>query len=71
MSTQKSLSVIVPVYNEEKTVVKLMEKIAQSLPKAQVIYVNDGSQDTSLSLIKQHAREQDLVLHKENGDYVH
>jgi glycosyltransferase involved in cell wall biosynthesis len=61
------LSIIVPVYNEEKTVVSVMKKIANVLPESHIIYVDDGSKDNSLPLLQQHAREQDLVLTKPNG----
>lgn len=65
MST--SLSVIVPVYNEARTLASIMEQISKALPNAQVIYVNDGSKDGSLEILKAHARPQDMVLTKDNG----
>lgn len=61
------LSVIVPVYNEAKTVADIMQRIASALPDAQVIYVDDGSKDDSLKILKEHARPHDLVLTKPNG----
>ncbi len=62
-----TLSVIVPVFNEARTLASMMEKIAQALPEAQVIYVNDGSSDGSLEILQKHARPQDTVLTKSNG----
>jgi dolichol-phosphate mannosyltransferase len=49
------LSIIIPVYNEEKTVVPLLKKvIAVKLPvsKKEIIVVNDGSNDSTLTKIK-------------------
>lgn len=67
MNQQKELSVIVPIYNEEQTVVTLMQKLVSAVPDAEIIYVNDGSTDQSLELVRQHARPEDKVLTKENG----
>jgi glycosyltransferase involved in cell wall biosynthesis len=61
------LSVIVPVYNEAKTVADIMQRLAGALPDAQVIYVDDGSKDDSLNILKAHARPHDIVLTKPNG----
>ena len=65
--TPKDLSIIVPVYNEELTVVSVMKKLMQTFPDAQIIYVDDGSKDGSLALLKQNARPQDKVVTKFNG----
>jgi glycosyltransferase involved in cell wall biosynthesis len=61
------LSIIVPVYNEERTVTIIMTAISSACPDAQIIYVDDGSKDQSLTLLRAHARPTDLVLTKENG----
>lgn len=46
------LSIIVPCFNEEKTIKKIIKKILQikNIHK-QIIIVNDGSTDNSLKLI--------------------
>lgn len=49
------LSIIVPVYNEEKTIIKILEKIKQNasnLIKYEVIVVDDGSTDQTNKLLK-------------------
>lgn len=61
------LSVLVPVYNESATIVRVMDALTLTLPDAEIIYVNDGSKDDSLALLRAHARKQDIVLTKENG----
>jgi len=62
------LSIIVPVYNEEATLPVIMERIYAACGSfAEVVFVDDGSRDQSLALLKAHARTEDTVLHKENG----
>lgn len=65
MSTD--LTIIVPVYNEERTLIAMMTALAEKCPDAQVIYVDDGSTDRSKTILHSYARPGDLVLTKENG----
>lgn len=50
------VSVVVPIYNEEEIVVQFHEAISEVLKNAiddwEVVYVNDGSTDSSLDLLK-------------------
>ena len=49
------LSIIIPVYNEEKTIIKILEKIKQNSSnsiKYEVIVVDDGSTDQTNKLLK-------------------
>ena len=56
------LTIIIPVYNEEDNIKTLEEKLGAYLPKASrkacVLFVNDGSTDNSLSLIKEVCQRQ-------------
>ncbi|HRH93197.1 MAG TPA: glycosyltransferase family 2 protein [Candidatus Peribacteria bacterium] len=61
------LSILVPVYNEERTLKQMMEALTGSCPDAELIYVDDGSRDASLKILKDNARPQDVVLTKPNG----
>ena len=63
----KDLTIIVPVYNEERTLIVIMNALAEKCPDAEVIYVDDGSRDSSLVILQKNARSGDTVLHKENG----
>lgn len=50
----KKLSIVVPVYNEEKTVRKILKKVYDvdfGKIKLEVIVVNDGSKDSSLNVL--------------------
>ncbi len=61
------LSIIIPIYNEEATLVRVMAALSEALPEAECVYVNDGSKDRSLEILQKHARPEDKVLSKENG----
>jgi glycosyltransferase involved in cell wall biosynthesis len=50
------ISVVVPIYNEEELVVRFHEAVAGAMESArtqwEVVYVNDGSTDSSLELLR-------------------
>jgi len=62
-----TLSVLVPVYNEARTLKRVMDALTSALPDSQIVYIDDGSKDDSLAILKQSARPQDMILTKENG----
>ena len=67
---QKTVSVIVPVYNATEYLHKCVDSIVnQSFVNLEIILVDDGSLDESLSVCEQYACQDKRikVLHKENG----
>ena len=63
------VSVIVPVYNMEKTVSKCLESILQqSYTNIEIIVINDGSKDNSLSIIQSYSKNDSriIVVSREN-----
>lgn len=50
------MSVVIPVYNEEMNIMKLYNRLSDALNGAgidwEVVYVNDGSRDRSLAILK-------------------
>jgi polyisoprenyl-phosphate glycosyltransferase len=56
-SNKIELSVVVPVYNEEQVLRSLMERLENTLASInatyEIIFVNDGSRDTSLQILKE------------------
>ena len=51
----KKLSVIVPVYNEEKTIITTLRRIEETKDdriEYEIIVINDGSKDNTLELLK-------------------
>ena len=48
MEAQKNILVIIPAYNEEGSVEKVVEEIHTYIPQVEVLVVNDGSTDKTL-----------------------
>ena len=51
--SQNKILVIIPAYNEEDTIGRVIEKTQQSLPLADILVVNDGSSDSTSVIAKQ------------------
>ena len=62
-------SIVVPIYNTEKYLKTSIESIiGQTFKNYEVIFVNDGSTDNSLSVANKYAKEYGFrVIDKENG----
>jgi len=53
------ISVIIPVYNGEKTIVRCLDSVCnQTYPKTEIIVVNDGSADGSKRVIEEYVKQQ-------------
>lgn len=61
------LSVVVPVFNEEKTIRKILKKIRATKFKKEIIVVDDGSSDKSKDILKREAEIIFVDLKKNNG----
>ncbi len=60
------LSIVVPVYNEESTVMSIIEKL-ESLPiKKQIILVDDYSTDMTRNLLQSVSSNVQVILHEKN-----
>jgi glycosyltransferase involved in cell wall biosynthesis len=62
----KTVSAIVPVYNEEKTVGRVIKVLLKSPLVSEVIAVNDGSTDNSLKILKGFGEKIKLIKLKKN-----
>lgn len=60
------LSVIVPVYNEEATVKKLLQKLLKVKQISEIIVVNDGSTDGTKKILNSQTSKKIKVFHQEN-----
>ena len=57
MIEKMKVSVIIPVYNEEATLKKVVKGLRNVLPDAQLIIVDDGSEDATKKVIERLAKE--------------
>ena len=68
--TSPLISVIIPVYNAEKTLVKCIESVLmQDVTDFELILVDDGSKDSSGDICNRYAAKDSRVrvIHKKNG----
>ncbi|WP_096700118.1 glycosyltransferase family 2 protein [Magnetospirillum sp. 15-1] len=64
------VSVIIPAYNEEKTIASVLESVrAQTIPdiELEVVVVNDGSRDRTREILDSRPELYDKVIHQANG----
>jgi undecaprenyl-phosphate 4-deoxy-4-formamido-L-arabinose transferase len=75
LATKPALSVVIPVYNEEKGLDKLFARLYPALDKLgepyEIIFVNDGSRDNSISILAEQYRKRPDVTRVVlfNGNY--
>ena len=66
----KKLSIIIPVFNEERTVAELLDKVIRVvLPHGitkEIIVINDGSTDGTLEILKRYNNKIKLIQHHTN-----
>jgi dolichol-phosphate mannosyltransferase len=62
------ISIIIPCYNEEKTIKKLLNRVLSIKLKKQIIIVNDGSTDRSKLIINSYKNKIDTIIHKRKND---
>ena len=66
---EQKVSIVVPVYNVEKYLKRCVDSlIGQSYPNLEILLVDDGSKDSSLSICKEYELKDSRIraLHKEN-----
>jgi dolichol-phosphate mannosyltransferase len=65
MSANVKISVVVPIYNEGMNIIPLYDRILKSLQQRELsyelLYINDGSADESMAIIKQLAKDNPFV----------
>ena len=62
MKNQPQISVIIPIYNTEKYLKKCLNSIVnQTLKEIEIICVDDGSTDSSLSILQEYAKKDKRV----------
>jgi len=64
------ISVVIPAYNEEKSIERTIESMLESdypKDKMEIIVVDDGSKDKTYELAKKHESDRVRIFTKENG----
>ena len=68
------LSIIVPAYNEENTILKLLNKVIKTkiYIKKEIIVINDGSTDNTLKIVEEYIIKNEKkikikLINKKNG----
>jgi len=66
MDREVNISLVIPVYNEEANLPRLMERLRSVMEKMgrryEIIFVDDGSSDQSLSILKGWARQPEVRI---------
>jgi len=65
MIDDKLLTIIVPVYNEEKTIKNVLlslRKVRETIKSTEIIVVNDGSKDNSLKILQENQNNYDVLI---------
>ena len=65
-----SLSIIIPVFNEEKTILQLLKLVkSESIPgiSFEIIVINDGSRDSSLKILKKNKKYYDKLIDRQSS----
>ncbi|MCZ2561030.1 glycosyltransferase family 2 protein [Bacteroides fragilis] len=68
------VSIVVPIYNVEEYLEQCLQSIInQTYSNLEIILVDDGSVDNSLSIIKKYAKIDNRIIYvsKENGGQAH
>lgn len=68
--SEQLISIIVPVYNSEKTIIRCVDSILQQTYRNfELLLINDGSKDSSGTICDEYAQKDSRirVLHKANG----
>jgi glycosyltransferase involved in cell wall biosynthesis len=66
-NAQVKLSVVVPVYNEEKTIEEILQRVLKVGLADEIVVVDDGSKDSTASLVKKLAGQNiKLISHDKN-----
>ena len=70
---KKSISVIIPMYNSENSIVNVLNGICSQTAKdliLEILVINDGSNDNSFEIARDYAKKASIsirVINKENG----
>lgn len=61
------LTIVVPAYNEERTISNIIARLHEACYFAELIFVDDGSKDGTLRIMQEKKGPDDIVISKPNG----
>ena len=63
------LSVLMPAYNEEATIHRVIERVRATGLVGEIVIVDDGSTDGTRAILAEYANDHDIkvVLHEQNA----
>ena len=66
----KKISIIIPTYNEQESLPFLYEKLNEIMAQMQnydfeILFINDGSKDKSLEIIKKKTKDTIMLIFRE------
>lgn len=67
---EKQISVVIPNYNGQNLLAKNLPKVIVNCPDAQIIVVDDGSNDDSVALIKKNFPKVKLLVNSKNQGFA-
>jgi len=62
VNSEKALSVVIPVYNEAKTICEILDEVLKRPETAEIIIVDDASKDNSREVIQKYAEKHDGMI---------
>ena len=69
---QPKVSILIPCYNVEKYIHQCMDSVVnQTLKDIEIICINDGSKDNTLSILQEYAKADNriVIIDKSNSGY--
>ena len=65
MSTEKEISIVIPVYNEEKRITKCLSRVldfcSQKQYNFEVIVAEDGSSDNTVQIVQEFQKKSKII----------
>ena len=66
----KKVSIVIPIYNEKRTILKILEKVEKSNTlglEKEIILVDDGSTDGTREILKNLESKYQIIYHQQNS----
>ena len=69
----QSLSIVIPVYNEEDNIGPLVSRIAEAMSgwdgNVEILFVDDGSKDRTVEIVRTYSNVR-LIIHAQTRGYA-